>query len=55
MSKMYKVYEQIGNFSDMVFESDNFYEVQDYLEDRFNESDCDDEELFYSYFYIDEI
>lgn len=50
----YKVFEQIGNYSDVVFESDSFNEVQDYLTDRFEKSDCDDEELFYSYFSIDE-
>lgn len=51
---MYTVYESIGNFADVVFESDNWYEVQDYLDARFRESDCDDEELFYSYFSIEE-
>jgi hypothetical protein len=50
----YKVHESIDNFSAVVFESDNFYEVQDYLQDRFNESDCEDEQLFYSYFCIKE-
>ena len=50
----YRVYEQIGNFSDVVFESDYFYEVQDYLINRFEKSDCDDEGLFYSYFSIEE-
>ena len=51
---MYKVYEQVSNAcSGKVFESDSFYEVQDYLTQRFEESDCDNEELFYSYFYIE--
>ena len=51
---MYKVYEQISNAcGGKVFESDSFYEVQDYLTQRFEESDCDNEELFYSYFYIE--
>lgn len=53
--KTYKVHESIGNFSNVVFESDNFYEVQDYLQDRFNESECEDEQLFYSYFHIEEV
>lgn len=51
---MYKVYEQIGNFSEVVFESDDWYEAQDYVENRFQESDCDDKELFFSYFSIEE-
>ena len=50
----YKVYEAIGNFSAMVFESENFYEVQDYLQERFDNSNETDEELFYSYFSISE-
>lgn len=50
----YRVHEQIGNFSKVVFESDNFNEVQEYLTERFENSDCEDEELFYSYFSIDE-
>ena len=50
---MYKVYEQVSNAcGGKVFESDSFYEVQDYLTQRFEESDCDNEELFYSYFRI---
>lgn len=50
---MYKVYESIGNFSAKVFEADTMYEVQDYIQTRFEESDCDDEELFYSYFSVE--
>lgn len=57
--KYYKVHEQIGNFSDIVFESDNFNEIQDYLEERlvsmgidiYDESEV---EAFYSYFAIEE-
>lgn len=52
---MYKVYEHISNAcGGKVFESDNFYEVQDYLQRRFDESGEENEELFYSYFYIAE-
>ena len=36
--KTYEVYEQIGNFCDVVFSSDNFYEVQDFLENRLADS-----------------
>lgn len=55
---MYKIFEQIGNFSDLVYQSANLYEVQDYLEDRFTSSELntgneDDAELFYSYFHIE--
>ena len=60
MEKIYNVYEQIGNFADIVFTSDNFYDVQDYLQDRFlnsgyNIDDESEEQLFYSYFHIEEI
>lgn len=51
---MYKVYESIGNFAEMVFQTDNYYEAQDYLLDRFANSDEEDEELFMSYFQIEE-
>ena len=59
-NKKYEVYEAIGNFSAKVFESDNFNEVQDYLQDRFENSEYNtgaeaDEELFYSYFSIEEV
>lgn len=59
MKKIYDVYEQIGNFADVVFTSENFYDVQDYLEERFlnsgyNIDDESEEELFYSYFTIRE-
>lgn len=53
--RYYAIYEMIGNFSHMVYVSDNFYTIQDYLQDRFNGSDCDDESLFYSYFSIEEV
>lgn len=53
-TKYYVVYESIGNFSHMVYVSDSFYAIQDYLQDRFLNSDYDDEELFYSYFGIEE-
>lgn len=57
--KEYQVWEQIGNFADVVF-SGTWNECQDYLEDRLLESgtDIDDKsevELFYSYFGIEEI
>ena len=59
-NKIFKVYEQIGNFADEVYQSDNFNEVQDYLQDRFEDSEPNtgdeaDEELFYSYFHIEEV
>lgn len=59
MTKIYKVYHQIGNFADVVFTSDNFYEVQDFMEnERIGAGvDPDDEAelaLFYSYYWIDE-
>lgn len=52
---MYNVYESIGNFSDVVFRADNWYEVQDYLSDRLDAAgiDPDDDAAvqdFYSYF-----
>lgn len=57
--KVYNVYESIGNFCDIVFTSDSFNDVQDYLQNRLDNSDVniDDEtevENFYSYFSIDE-
>lgn len=59
-NKIFKVYEQIGNFADEVYQSDNFNEIQDYLTNRFEESELNtgneaDEELFYSYFHIEEV
>lgn len=53
--KYYAIYEMIGNFSHMVYVSDNFYNIQDYLQSRFDKSGVDDESLFYSYFSIEEI
>lgn len=63
--KTYVIYEQIGNFASEVFRSDSFYEIQDYLQERFDEAVNDpesffdyndaDEQLFYSYFRIEEI
>lgn len=53
--KYYAIYEAIGNFSHMVYVSDNFYTIQDYLQDRFDNSGYDDESLFYSYFSIVEM
>lgn len=54
-NKYYAIYEQIGNFAHMVYVSDSFYTIQDYLQDRFDNSNCDDESLFYSYFSIVEM
>lgn len=51
----YVIHEQIGNFSTVVFESEFYYEIQDYLYERFEDSGYDDEELFFSYFYIEEV
>ena len=58
-TKYYVVYESIGNFSHMVYVSDSFYAIQDYLQDRFLNSDYDhddedEEQLFYSYFSVEE-
>ena len=60
MEKTYNVYKQIGNFSELVFTSDNFYEVQDFSEDEKYNAGIDPENdselaLFYSYYYIDEV
>lgn len=57
--KEYQVWEQIGNFADVVF-TGTFNECQDYLEDRLLESETDitddaEVELFYSYFGLEEI
>lgn len=58
--KEYQVWEQIGNFADVVF-TGTFNECQDYLEDRLLErTDIDptneaEVELFYSYFGLEEI
>lgn len=56
----YAIYEAIGNFSHMVYVSDNFYAIQDYLQERFINSNYDydnedEEQLFYSYFSVEEI
>lgn len=50
----YVISESIGNFATEVFRSENFYEVQDYLQQRFEQSGQTDEQLFYSYFHIAE-
>ena len=60
MGKIYNVYEQIGNFANLVFTSEYFDDIQEYLESRLVESDynVDDEsevQLFYSYFTIEEV
>ncbi|MGL4999893.1 MAG: hypothetical protein ACRC5T_13100 [Cetobacterium sp.] len=58
---MYIIEEQIGNFSKVVLETEEFYEFQEYLEKRYEEylenDGCDSEEsreLFYSSFYVSE-
>lgn len=61
--KTYIIHELIGNFSRAVYTSDNFCDIQDYLMTAWNEAvnngDYEDteenEELFYSYFHIEEI
>lgn len=62
--KKYVINESIGNFSNEVFESDIFDEIQEYLQNRYNaaiengdyeENNEAEEELFYSYFSISEI
>ena len=60
MEKTYNVYQQIGNFSGLVFTSDNFYEVQDFMENKKIDAGVDPENeselaLFYSYFSIEEV
>lgn len=60
MEKTYNVYKQIGNFSKLVFTSDNFYEVQDFFEDEKYNAGIDPENdselaLFYSYYSIEEV
>ena len=57
---MFTVSETMGNFSEVVFRADNWYSVQEYLENRLNESDTDldDEnavENFYSYFNVESV
>ena len=52
--KYYVVYEMFGNFSHMVYVADNFNAIQDYLDTAFYDSQCDDEELFCSYYSIEE-
>ena len=59
MDKLYKVFHQVGNFSGQVFESDNFYEVQDFLMGEYahhceENDDPMDEETFFSYYDITE-
>ena len=61
--KTYIIHEMIGNFSRAVYTSDSFYDIQDYLENAWNEAvnngDYENteanQELFYSYFHIEEI
>ena len=60
MNTMYTIYEQIGNFADVVARFDNWYEVQDYLSDRLDAAgiDPDDDsavQLFYSYFDVQSV
>lgn len=63
LEKKYIIYESIGNFADIVFTSDNYYECQDYLQQRYNEAleanDIEatesDEQMFYSYFNLMEL
>lgn len=64
MSKCYVIYEQIGNFADEVYYTDIWNDAQEYLTRRWwdycaeNGVDLYDEaeeELFYSYFSIDEV
>ena len=62
--KFFIVWHQIGNFAFAVFASTIFNEVQDYLDTEFqvqceegnyNRDDSSDEELFYSYYSIQEV
>lgn len=60
--KKYIVYQAVGNFSNKVFESEYFSEVEDFLTTSWMEAviagDYEeteaDEQLFYSYFSISE-
>ena len=65
-NKFYIVHEMLGNFSFEAFKTDEWNEAQEYLEGRLEEArreayengeefNEEDEELFYSYFSIDEI
>lgn len=53
----YKVFYQFGNFDFQVFESDDFYEVQDYLMEQYaheceENDDPTPEDVFFSYYAI---
>ena len=57
---IYNIHEAIGNYSEVVFRADSWYEVHEYLENRLNSSgtDPDDDaavENFYSYFNVESI
>ena len=62
-NKFYIVHEMLGNFSFEAFKTDEWNEAQEYLEEREQEARREaeengeefDEELFYSYFSIDEV
>jgi len=60
MEKTYNVYQQIGNFSGLIFTSNDFYEVQDFMENKRIDEGVDPENkselaLFYSYFSIEDV
>ncbi len=63
---MYRLHMLIGNFSQVVFESEDYYEIQDNLEERWssvlsdlgelNDSEYEMEyQNFMSYFIIEEV
>lgn len=63
---MYRLHMRIGNFSVVVFESDDFYEIQENLYDRWLDTLSDlgeiseeeqekEHENFMSYFNIEEV
>lgn len=61
---MFKVFEMVGNFAHEVFHASTWNEVQDYLWARWesyraencleNSDDEADQQLFYSYFSVEE-
>lgn len=60
MRTMYNVCETMGNFSEIVYRTDSWYDAQEYLESRLYESDTDPEDesavqLFYSYFSVESV
>ena len=60
MRTMYTVCETMGNFSEVVYRADSWYDVQSYFESRLYDSDIDPDDesavqLFYSYFSVESV